>query len=129
MQNNKTYFALDFINKERFDTFFLSTIRKSTSNITIENAHSEASLAIRAYVNNRMQKIHKDFEKIFDATFFILIDNTVDKVLRHSTELKIHLKDEYFYTETRGEDLYLTIDSAIENISKQKAIKKATLQF
>jgi len=47
-----------------------------------------------------------------------IIDIAVEKALRNTVEITIHLKDKQLYSEDQGEDLYSTINSAIEKIWK-----------
>ena len=73
---------------------------------------------IKAYIDNRLQKIRNQFNESIIATVFIFIDTTVEKALRNTVEITIHLKDKQLYSEDEGEDLYSTINSVIEKIWK-----------
>jgi len=118
IQENKTYLAIDFKNQARLD----GSLDKTGNPLSIDIKHEGNSFAklpiVKAYIDNRLQKIRNQFDESIIATVFLFIDITVEKALRNTVEITIHLKDKQLYSEDQGEDLYSTINSAIEKIWK-----------
>ncbi|QWD03744.1 hypothetical protein G6723_08610 [Polynucleobacter paneuropaeus] len=118
IQENKTYLAIDFKNPVRLDGSPDNAGNLSSIGIKYEgNSFAELPI-VKAYVDNRLQKIRNQFDESTIATVFLFIDITVEKALRNTVEITIHLKDKQLYSEDQGEDLYSTINSAIEKIWK-----------
>jgi ribosomal subunit interface protein len=119
MLGHKTYFAVDFKNPVLLD----GSYDKAENLSSIGNKYNGNSFAelpiVKAYVDNRLQKIRNQFDELIIATVFLFIDGTVKNKLRHTVELTIHLKDSQLYSEDQGEELYSTIDSVIEQIWKK----------
>ena len=117
-QENKTYLAIDFKVPVRLD----GSPDKSGNLLSIGIKYEGNSFAklpiVKAYIDNRLQKIRNQFDESTIATVFLFIDITVEKALRNTVEITIHLKDKQLYSEDQGEDLYCTINSAIEKIWK-----------
>ena len=118
IQENKTYLAIDFKNQVRFDDSLDKTGNLSSIGIKYEGNSFAKLPIVKAYIDNRLQKIRNQFNESIIATVFIFIDTTVEKALRNTVEITIHLKDKQLYSEDEGEDLYSTINSAIEKIWK-----------
>ena len=118
IQENKTYLAIDFKNPVRLDGSPDNAGNLSSIGIKYEgNSFAELPI-VKAYVDNRLQKIRNQFDESTIATVFLFIDITVEKALRNTVEITIHLKDKQLYSEDEGEDLYSTINSVIEKIWK-----------
>ena len=118
IQENKTYLAIDFKNQARLDGSPDKTGNLSSLGVKYEGNSFAKLPIVKAYIDNRLQKIRNQFNESIIATVFIFIDTTVEKALRNTVEITIHLKDKQLYSEDEGEDLYSTINSAIEKIWK-----------
>ena len=118
IQENKTYLAIDFKNQARLDGSPDKAGNLSSIGIKYEGNSFAKLPIIKAYIDNRLQKIRNQFNESIIATVFIFIDTTVEKALRNTIEITIHLKDKQLYSEDEGEDLYSTINSVIEKIWK-----------
>ena len=117
-QENKTYLAIDFKNPVRLDGSPDNAGNLSSIGIKYEGNSFAKLPIVKAYIDNRLQKIRNQFDESTMATVFLFIDITVEKALRNTVEITIHLKDKQLYSEDQGEDLYSTINSAIEKIWK-----------
>ena len=118
IQENKTYLAIDFKNPVRLDGSPDNAGNLLSIGIKYEGNSFAKLPIVKAYIDNRLQKIRNQFDESTMATVFLFIDITVEKALRNTVEITIHLKDKQLYSEDRGEDLYSTINSAIEKIWK-----------
>jgi len=118
IQENKTYLAIDFKNQAQLDGSLDKTGNLSSIGIKYEGNSFAKLPIVKAYIDNCLQKIRKQFDESTIATVFLFIDITVEKALRNTVEITIHLKDKQLYSEDQGEDLYSTINSAIEKIWK-----------
>ncbi|WP_353203068.1 HPF/RaiA family ribosome-associated protein [Polynucleobacter sp.] len=118
IQENKTYLAIDFKNPVRLDGSPDNAGNLSSIGIKYEGNSFAKLPIVKAYIDNRLQKIRNQFDESTIATVFLFIDITVEKALRNTVEITIHLKDKQLYSEDQGEDLYSTINSAIEKIWK-----------
>ena len=116
MREHKTYLAIDFKNQAQADGSPDKSENLSSIGIKYgDNSFAELPI-VKAYIDNRLQKIRNQFDESIIATVFIFIDTTVEKALRNTVEITIHLKDKQLYSEDEGEDLYSTINSVIEKI-------------
>lgn len=118
VQEHKTYLAIDFKNQSLLDSSPDKAGNLSSIGIKCEGNSFAGLPIVKAYIDNRLQKIRNQFDESIIATVFIFIDTTVEKALRNTVEITIHLKDKQLYSEDEGEDLYSTINSAIEKIWK-----------
>ena len=118
IQENKTYLAIDFKNQARLDGSPDKAGNLSSIGIKYEGNSFAKLPIVKAYIDNRLQKIRNQFDESTMATVFLFIDITVEKALRNTVEITIHLKDKQLYSEDEGEDLYSTINSVIEKIWK-----------
>jgi len=118
IQENKTYLAIDFKNQAPLDGSLDKTWNLSSIGIKYEGNSFAKLPIVKAYIDNRLQKIRNQFDESIIATVFLFIDITVEKALRNTVEITIHLKDKQLYSEDQGENLYFTINSAIEKIWK-----------
>ena len=118
IQEYKTYLAIDFKNPVRLDGSPDNAGNLSSIGIKYEGNSFAKLPIVKAYIDNRLQKIRNQFDESTIATVFLFIDITVEKALRNTVEITIHLKDKQLYSEDQGEDLYCTINSAIEKIWK-----------
>ena len=118
IQENKTYLAIDFKNQVRFDDSLDKTGNLSSIGVKYEGNSFAKLPIVKAYIDNRLQKIRNQFDESTIATVFLFIDITVEEALRNTVEITIHLKDKQLYSEDQGEDFYSTINSAIEKIWK-----------
>ena len=118
IQENKTYLAIDFKNPVRLDGSPDNAGNLSSIGVKYEGNSFAKLPIVKAYIDNRLQKIRNQFDVSTIATVFLFIDITVEKALRNTVEITIHLKDSQLYSEDQGEDLYSTINSAIEKMWK-----------
>ncbi len=102
----------------RFDDSLDKTGNLSSIGIKYEGNSFAKLPIVKAYIDNRLQKIRNQFDESTIATVFLFIDITVEEALRNTVEITIHLKDKQLYSEDQGEDFYSTINSAIEKIWK-----------
>jgi putative sigma-54 modulation protein len=97
-------------------------------NLTINSRDLVVTPAMRMHVEHGMEKIHKHFDHMIDATVFFMIDNTTEKALRHTAELTIHLKGREIFAEAQSEDLYHAIDVVVNKLERQVAKHKEKTQ-
>ena len=118
VQEHTTYLAIDFKNQALLDSSPDKAGNLSSIGIKCEGNSFAKLPIVKAYIDNRLQKIRNQFDESIIATVFIFIDTTVERALRNTVEITIHFKDKQLYSENEGEDLYSTINSAIEKIWK-----------
>ncbi len=119
MSINRTYLAIDFKNKVALDGgYYTSTLSEDSLSIyvTFNSQPFAESTAVKAYIDNRLNKIYKQFDELISGTVFLLVDNSLEKALQHTVELTIHFKNSQFYFESHGDDFYQTIDSVIKKM-------------
>ena len=118
VQEHKTYLAIDFKNQALLDSSPDKAGNLSSIGIKCEGNSFAQLPIVKAYIDNRLQKIRNQFDESIIATVFLFIDTTIERALRNTVEITIHLNDKQLYSEDEGEDLYSTINSAIEKIWK-----------
>ena len=92
-------------------------------NISITFRHIDASDAIRAHAQEKVEKLQKFLRKPMTAAVTVSIDN-----LEHRAEVRVSSGSEHFEASEITEDMYMSIDRVIDKIERQIRDSKGAAQ-
>jgi putative sigma-54 modulation protein len=118
LPHQKRCFSMNFKNNNGITSLPLSMDEESMMNLTINSRDLEVTPVIRKHVADGMQKIREHFDHVIDATVFFMFDNAIEKALRHTAELTIHLKGRELFAEAQNDDLYHVIDAVVSELER-----------
>lgn len=88
-------------------------------NILITGQHLDLTPAIRAYVENKLDRITRHFDQVIEIVVTLGVDTPADKDHRHRAEVNLRVKGDMLHAESRAEDLYAAIDLLVEKLDRQ----------
>lgn len=83
-------------------------------NLSITGHHIEVTPAIRAYVENKMERVVRHFDHVIDMNVVL----TVEK-LRQRAEVNMHLRGKDICVEGDEPNMYAAIDSMVDKLDRQ----------
>lgn len=92
-------------------------------NIQITGKNIELTDAIRSYVEKKISKFKKYFDQVLDVQVILEVQKNV-----HIAEILVNAKGVFLKGLERSEDLYASIDLAVDKIEKQLIKYKEKLQ-
>ncbi len=91
-------------------------------NLNLSGHHVDISPALRDYVNTKMQRIERHFDRLIGANFVL----TVEKLL-HKAEATIHAGGANLHAHASAADMYAAIDTLIDKLDEQARRHKEKL--
>lgn len=88
-------------------------------NITISGHHLDVTPAIRAYVQNKLERVKRHFDQVIDIAVILTVDNLREKEKRHKAEINLNLSGKVLYAESMAENLYSAIDTLMDKLDRQ----------
>jgi putative sigma-54 modulation protein len=88
-------------------------------NILITGQHLDLTPSIRAYVENKLERITRHFDQVIEIAVILGVEAPADKDRRHRAEVNLRVKGDMLHAESRADDLYAAIDSLIEKLDRQ----------
>lgn len=88
-------------------------------NTLITGHHLELTPAIRAYVESKLERITRHFDKIVEIEVILAVDTLPQKEMRQRAEVNLRLKGDTLHAEESAQDLYAAIDGMIEKLDRQ----------
>lgn len=85
--------------------------------INLTGHHLDITLALRAYVHDKLERIERHFENVTSAHVILSVEK-----LRHTAEANIHVAGNAIFADAVNEDMYAAIDALVDKIDRQ--IKK-----
>ena len=82
--------------------------------VNLSGHHVEITDSLRAYVNEKIQKLDRHFDKALDIHVVL----TVEK-LRHKAEATLHVSGSNLHADDVQEDMYAAIDGLIDKLDRQ----------
>lgn len=92
-------------------------------NIQITGKNIELTNAIRSYVEKKVSKVKKYFDQVIDVQVILDVQKNV-----HLAEILVNAKGVFLKGLERSEDLYASIDLAIDKIDRQLVKYKEKLK-
>jgi putative sigma-54 modulation protein len=97
-------------------------------NLTISGHHLELTPAIRAYVQNKLERIKRHFDHVIDIAVILTVDQITEKEKRQKAEVNIRLRGKDLHVESIAQDLYAAIDLLVDKLDRQVIKYKTRLQ-
>lgn len=91
--------------------------------INISGHHVEITPALRDYVNQKLEKIHKKFSNITS----IQVTLTVDSKFQQKAEAQINLAKAELFARSESENMYAAIDILVDKLDRQVVKHKEKL--
>lgn len=82
--------------------------------LSISARRMELTDALRAHVQNRLEKLRFHFDRVMDADVVL----TVEKH-RHIAEVTLHANGVTMFSKESSSDMYASVDAAVEKLHKQ----------
>jgi len=91
--------------------------------IDLTGHHIEITESLRTYVNEKMAKLERHFDKVSN-THVILTVETV----RHKAEATVHMSGNDVYADSTQDDMYAAIDNLVDKLDRQVKKHKEKLK-
>ena len=83
-------------------------------NTTITGRHMEMTDALKAYIENGLQKIEAHFDKVIDADVVLDVEKH-----RHIAEINLHANGVRIHSREVTSDMYASVDAVLNKLEKQ----------
>ncbi|WP_338845842.1 ribosome-associated translation inhibitor RaiA [Massilia sp. W12] len=97
-------------------------------NLTISGHHLEVTPAIRAFVENKLERIKRHFDQVIDISVILSVDKLSEKSKRQKAEVTLRVSGKSIYVESVSEDLYAAIDTLLDKLDRQVLKHKTKVQ-
>jgi putative sigma-54 modulation protein len=81
---------------------------------TLTGHHIDITTSLRDYVNDKMERIERHFDKVSDIHVILSVEK-----LRHKAEATLHVNGGNVYADAVEEDMYAAIDGLIDKLDRQ----------
>lgn len=83
-------------------------------NVTVTGRHMEMTDALKAYIQNGLEKVASHFDKTFDADVVLDVEKH-----RHIAEVNVHANGVRIHSKEASNDMYASVDAAMAKLEKQ----------
>lgn len=97
-------------------------------NLQITGHHVDVTPALRAYVQDKLERVARHFDQIIDVAVILGIEKPAEKDKRQRAEVNLHIKGNVLHVEDYAEDLYAAIDSMMVKLNRQVLKYKEKIQ-
>lgn len=97
-------------------------------NLLLTGQHVDISPAIRAHVENRLDKVIGHFDQIIDIAVILGVEKPSEKDKRQRAEVNLRVKGHVFHLDHYAEDLYTAVDGLINKLDRQVLKYKEKIQ-
>jgi len=92
--------------------------------INLTGHHIEITDSLRDFVNEKMIRIERHFDKVSNAHVILTVEDNV----RHKAEATIHLSGHDIYADSTEDDMYVAIDRLVDKLDRQVKKHKEKLK-
>lgn len=82
--------------------------------INLTGHHIDITDSLRNYVNEKMEKLERHFDKVSNTHVILSVEKNVQKA-----EATVHMSGNDVFAEAHGEDMYASIDSLVDKLDRQ----------
>jgi putative sigma-54 modulation protein len=82
--------------------------------ITISGRHMDVTSALKAYVENSIQKLCRHFDRVLDVNVALSVEKH-----RHIAEVNLHANGLRIHGKAMTDDMYASIDAVMDKLEKQ----------
>jgi putative sigma-54 modulation protein len=79
--------------------------------------------SLRNYVNEKMEKLERHFDKVSNAHVILEIEN-----LNHKAEATVHMSGNDIFADAVADDMYAAIDALVDKLDRQVKKHKEKLK-
>ena len=87
--------------------------------IKITGHHVDLTDSIRDYVNTKLERLERHFEKVIDIDVILSVEK-----LRQKAEATVHVNGNNLFANSEDQDLYAAIDSLVDKLDRQLIKRK-----
>ena len=88
-------------------------------NITVRGHNVDVTESLKKYATEKIEKVNKFFDNIQDTIVELNFSHTADKARRQIAQITSKVSGSIIRAEEASEDMYASIDMAIDKIEKQ----------
>ncbi|MCW8956681.1 MAG: ribosome-associated translation inhibitor RaiA [Gammaproteobacteria bacterium] len=82
--------------------------------INLTGHHVEITDSLRNYVEEKMERVERHFDKVSNTHVILSVEN-----VRHKAEATIHMSGNNVFAESTEDDMYKAIDSLVDKLDRQ----------
>ncbi|HIJ74089.1 MAG TPA: ribosome-associated translation inhibitor RaiA [Candidatus Hydrogenedentes bacterium] len=82
--------------------------------VTITGRHMDMTDALKAYVENGLEKVRGHFDRVIDASVVLSVEKH-----RHVAEINLHANGIRIHGKESSPDMYASVDAVLEKLDKQ----------
>ena len=91
--------------------------------INLTGHHIEVTDSLRDYVNEKLAKLERHFDKVSNTHVILTVEN-----VRHKAEATVHMSGHDIFAESTEDDMYVAIDRLAEKLDRQVKKHKEKLK-
>lgn len=91
--------------------------------INLTGHHIEITDSLRNYVNEKMDKLQRHFDKVSNTHVILSIEN-----VHHKAEATVHMSGNDIFADSIEEDMYAAIDGLVDKLDRQVKKHKEKLK-
>jgi putative sigma-54 modulation protein len=91
--------------------------------INLTGHHIEITDSLRNYVNEKMEKLERHFDKVSNTHVILTVEN-----LRHKAEATVHMSGNDIFADAVEDDMYASIDALVDKLDRQVKKHKEKLK-
>jgi len=92
-------------------------------NLTVTGHHVDVTPALRAYVEEKMERLERHFDSVTDIRVILSVEK-----LRQKAEAKINVSGRHLFADTVDGDMYAAIDLLTDKLDRQVIRHKEKLK-
>jgi len=82
--------------------------------INLTGHHVEITDSLRDYVNEKIGRLEKHFEKVSNTHVILSVEN-----VRHKAEATVNMSGNSIFAESTADDMYASIDALVDKLDRQ----------
>lgn len=82
--------------------------------INLTGHHVEITDSLRNYVEEKMERVERHFDKVTNTHVILSVEN-----VRHKAEATVHMSGNNVFAESTEDDMYKAIDSLVDKLDRQ----------
>jgi putative sigma-54 modulation protein len=97
-------------------------------NLLLTGQHVEVSPALRAYVEEKLDRVVRHFDQIIEVAVVLGVEKPSEKDKRQRAEVNLRVKGNVFHLDHYAENLYAAIDGLVDRLDRQVLKHKGKIQ-
>lgn len=97
-------------------------------NLLLTGHHLDITPALRAYVENKLDRVVRHFDQIIDIAVILGVEKPSEKEKRQRAEVNLRLKGTVLHVDHFAADVYAAIDGLVDKLDRQVLKYKGKVQ-